>query len=376
MHARRRRSRWWVSRSARDCYDYASHVVWQWWAPELWRRFTITLRRLLAEDPRRARSRAGGSGDRAVRQGGGVPAPRRRSTSTPWSASTDPRTPDGFAAAPARIDSRLLARLVQTPPCSRSATGARCRRRRSRPGSWRSAASSTSELCASAAAPTTPTRRSRRSRSPATWPSTPPSPLDDTGPAAPPTPTRIRTTVRQLGCEPASPVCTVRRRRGLPAAGQVGAHARLPRPLRLQVPPLLDHPRRPPPGPPPGQHADCANTRKRWPASTSAAGSRPTCSPTRRRHHPGHRPAGATTAPAGTTRPNEPSLWPLRPAPASTPTVGPNRRTDTDWARGRENGGTADRGPALVGSGRVGVPRHTGADDVRVASAATGPLVG
>ncbi|PPK92515.1 hypothetical protein CLV92_114116 [Kineococcus xinjiangensis] len=31
-----------------ECYDYTGHVVWQWWAPELWRRFTITLRRLLA----------------------------------------------------------------------------------------------------------------------------------------------------------------------------------------------------------------------------------------------------------------------------------------------------------------------------------------
>ncbi|WP_323098118.1 replication initiator [Intrasporangium sp. YIM S08009] len=31
-----------------DCYDYESHVVWQWWAPELWRRFTIALRRALA----------------------------------------------------------------------------------------------------------------------------------------------------------------------------------------------------------------------------------------------------------------------------------------------------------------------------------------
>lgn len=30
------------------CHDYASHVVWQWWSPELWRRFTITLRRLVA----------------------------------------------------------------------------------------------------------------------------------------------------------------------------------------------------------------------------------------------------------------------------------------------------------------------------------------
>ncbi|MHA3836971.1 replication initiator [Terrabacter sp. AAH1] len=31
-----------------DCYDYPSHIVWQWWAPELWRRFTIALRRSLA----------------------------------------------------------------------------------------------------------------------------------------------------------------------------------------------------------------------------------------------------------------------------------------------------------------------------------------
>lgn len=31
-----------------DCYDTTSAVVWQWWAPELWRRFTIALRRALA----------------------------------------------------------------------------------------------------------------------------------------------------------------------------------------------------------------------------------------------------------------------------------------------------------------------------------------
>jgi hypothetical protein len=37
-----------VSRCVPDCYDYTSHLVWQWWAPELWRRFTITLRRHLA----------------------------------------------------------------------------------------------------------------------------------------------------------------------------------------------------------------------------------------------------------------------------------------------------------------------------------------
>lgn len=31
-----------------DCYDYAGHVTWQFHAPELWRRFTIRLRRELA----------------------------------------------------------------------------------------------------------------------------------------------------------------------------------------------------------------------------------------------------------------------------------------------------------------------------------------
>jgi hypothetical protein len=33
-----------------DCYDYTGHIVWQLHAPELWRRFTITLRRVLAHE--------------------------------------------------------------------------------------------------------------------------------------------------------------------------------------------------------------------------------------------------------------------------------------------------------------------------------------
>lgn len=31
-----------------QCYEYTTHVVWQWFAPELWRRFVIRLRRRLA----------------------------------------------------------------------------------------------------------------------------------------------------------------------------------------------------------------------------------------------------------------------------------------------------------------------------------------
>ena len=32
-----------------DCYDYVGHVLWQWHAPELWRRFSIRLGRTLAQ---------------------------------------------------------------------------------------------------------------------------------------------------------------------------------------------------------------------------------------------------------------------------------------------------------------------------------------
>jgi hypothetical protein len=32
-----------------ECYDYPGHVAFNWHAPELWRRFTISLRRVLAK---------------------------------------------------------------------------------------------------------------------------------------------------------------------------------------------------------------------------------------------------------------------------------------------------------------------------------------
>lgn len=41
-----------------DCYDYDAHVIWQWWAPELWRRFTIALPRLMAKRLRVTRKQA------------------------------------------------------------------------------------------------------------------------------------------------------------------------------------------------------------------------------------------------------------------------------------------------------------------------------
>jgi hypothetical protein len=36
-----------------ECYDYTGHVLFNWHAPELWRRFTIALRRTVAAHLRR-----------------------------------------------------------------------------------------------------------------------------------------------------------------------------------------------------------------------------------------------------------------------------------------------------------------------------------
>ncbi|MEO7785232.1 MAG: replication initiator [Terracoccus sp.] len=100
----------------RDCYDYDSHLVWQWWAPELWRRFTIDLRRALARNL-------------------GVPEARLSDLATVQYAKVaeyqlrgivhfhalirldGPRppkgTPGGFTSATAGLTAALLARVVE-----------------------------------------------------------------------------------------------------------------------------------------------------------------------------------------------------------------------------------------------------------------------
>ena len=98
-----------------DCYDYASHVVWQWWAPDLWRRFTIALHRLVAKHL-------------------GVPANRLAEVATVQYAKVaeyqlrgavhfhalvrldGPRTTDGFAPAPVAIDADAAWPTWSEPP--------------------------------------------------------------------------------------------------------------------------------------------------------------------------------------------------------------------------------------------------------------------
>ena len=94
-----------------DCYDYESHVVWQWWAPDLWRRFTIKLRRLVAKAVGVSSSRLP---DIATIQYAKVAEYQCRGV-VHFQALVrldGPRTPEGYAPAPSQVDAAALARLI------------------------------------------------------------------------------------------------------------------------------------------------------------------------------------------------------------------------------------------------------------------------
>src|SRR3954451_10008891 len=98
-----------------DCYDYASQIVWQWWAPDLWRRFTITLRRLVAKTLGVSASRLG---ELATVQYAKVAEYQLRGAVHFHALIRldGPRTPQGFATAPDGIDAAVLALLVERAP--------------------------------------------------------------------------------------------------------------------------------------------------------------------------------------------------------------------------------------------------------------------
>ena len=95
-----------------ECYDYASHTVWQWKAPDLWRRFTIALHRLLAKNLQVPASHLG---EVATVQYAKVAEYQRRGV-VHFHALVrldGARTPEGFAHAPAAVDATQLADLVR-----------------------------------------------------------------------------------------------------------------------------------------------------------------------------------------------------------------------------------------------------------------------
>jgi len=95
-----------------DCYDYASQLVWQWWAPALWRRFTIALRRSLAKDLGVA---ATGLTTVATVQYAKVSELQARGAVHYHALIRldGPKADEGFAPAPAGMDAARLARHIQ-----------------------------------------------------------------------------------------------------------------------------------------------------------------------------------------------------------------------------------------------------------------------
>ena len=254
-----------------DCYDYASHLVWQWWAPDLWRRFTIALRRLVAK---------------ALE----VPATRLVDVATVQYAKVaeyqlrgvvhfhalirldGPPTTDGFAAAPAVIDADRLARLVRDAVASVRLTV---------PGVDAEDPSRVlafgRQLDARAVRTNRRTDTPDRARAPeqvagylAKYAT---KSAEDTGVTDNAHHRRIRATAHSItaratasGDDAAGPYELLGK--WVPDAG-------VPRSLRVQVPPLLDHPRRTASGPPPrpGPHRFLP---RRGPAPGSGlAGGRP-----------------------------------------------------------------------------------------------------
>lgn len=104
-----------------DCYDYEGHVVWQWWAPELWRRFTIDLRRRIARYLGVAESRCK---DFATVQYAKVGEYQARGCIHFHGLirldgpKTTPSNPGGFSAAPDSLPVQVLASLVEAAAAS------------------------------------------------------------------------------------------------------------------------------------------------------------------------------------------------------------------------------------------------------------------
>jgi replication initiator protein RepSA len=95
-----------------DCYDYASHVVWQWFAPDLWRRFAIALHRALAHHlcvPAHALAEVA-----TVQYAKVAEFQRRGAVHFHALIRLDgPRTPTGVAQPPAGVTAELLAGMVR-----------------------------------------------------------------------------------------------------------------------------------------------------------------------------------------------------------------------------------------------------------------------
>jgi len=100
-----------------DCCDYALQTVWQWWAPDLWRRFPIALHRMVAKT---LGVPATGLAEVATVQYAKVAEFQRRGLVHFHALIRldGPRTSEGFALAPSLVDVAVLADLVSRAAAS------------------------------------------------------------------------------------------------------------------------------------------------------------------------------------------------------------------------------------------------------------------
>ncbi|MFT4052614.1 MAG: replication initiation protein [Microbacterium sp.] len=106
-----------------ECYDYVGHVVWQYHAPELWRRFTIRLRRELA----RALGMTQRAASRVVRLQFAKVAEFQRRGVVHFHAiirldGIDPELP--FPAPPAAVTTDRLVAAIESAVCMTRVTAA------------------------------------------------------------------------------------------------------------------------------------------------------------------------------------------------------------------------------------------------------------
>ncbi len=106
-----------------ECYDYDTHLVWQWWAPELWRRFTIALRRLIARRLGVTDSRLN---DVATVQYAKVGEQQRRGVIHFHALVRldGPKTAGGYEPAPLTVDAATLSDLIAAAALSVTYTAA------------------------------------------------------------------------------------------------------------------------------------------------------------------------------------------------------------------------------------------------------------
>ena len=296
-----------------DCYDYESHVLWQWWAPELWRRFTIALKRRLAQ---LLGADLDHLGDVASLQYAKVAEYQVRGAVHFHALIRldGPPDADGFAPAPSEVTAGVLAKVVEQVAAEVTLVAAPVT-----PGGTTRVLAFGAQVDTRVVAglpahrrPRCPAQRRAGRRLPGQVRHQVRHRHRGPGQPPPAAPARHRPLPRRPGRRRPRP------HQPVPAPRPVGPHPGLPRTLLDQVPPLLRHPRTAAPG----QATRPDPHRRGHPRRHDRRPARPRGRAARRRHRrgdPGHRVLGVRRQRLGQRRRDSPGHRRSRPRPRVRP---------------------------------------------------------